>query len=57
MPKVISTIEAALRQGSVKVFKLKFKLIQNKNSSPKCLFLSSNNVDLKNNERERRKPF
>jgi len=28
-----------------------------KNSSPICLFLFSNNVDLKNNNEEFRKPF
>jgi len=54
--------EAAVGQGSVKVFKLKFKLIKNKTFeyvcfSPICLFLFSNNVDLKNNDRECRKPF
>jgi len=49
--------EAAAGQGSVKVFKLKFKLIKTKPSSPTCLFLFNNNVDLKNNDRECRKPF
>jgi len=48
--------EAAEGQGSVKVFKLKLKLKKTKHSSPICLFLFSNNVDLKNNDRECRKP-
>jgi len=49
--------EAAVWQGSVKVFKLKFKLIKRKHSSPICLFLFSNNVDLRNNDTECRKTF
>ena len=50
-------VEATVGQGSLKVFKLKFKLIKKQHSSPICLFLFSNNVDLKNNDRECRKPF
>jgi len=51
------TAGAAVGQGSVKVFKLEFKLMKTKHSSPICLFLFSKNVDLTNNDRECRKPF
>jgi len=48
--------EAAAGRGSVKV--LREMQTHKKNSSPICLFLFGNNVaDLRNNDRECRKPF
>jgi len=43
--------EAAVRQGSVKVLREMQTYKKPNNSSPICLFLFSNNVDLKNNNR------
>jgi len=47
---------AAIGQGVTKRFEGNAKL-QKKNSLPICLFLFSNNVDLKNNNRKCRKAF
>jgi len=48
--------EAAVGQGSVKALR-EMQLYKKQNSSPVCLFLLSNNVDLKNNDRECITPF
>jgi len=48
--------KAAVGQVLVKVLR-EMQTYKKKNSSPICLFLFSNTVDLKNNNRECRKPF
>jgi len=47
--------KAVIGRVSVKV--LREMQTKKKDSSPMCLFLLSNNVDLKNNNRKCRKPF
>jgi len=49
--------EAAVGQESVKALRKMQIYKKAENSSPICLFLLSNNVDLKNNNRECRTPF
>jgi len=45
------------RAGASKGIKGNANLLKTKNSSPICLFLFNNNVDIKNNNRECRKPL
>jgi len=49
--------EAAVGQGPVKVLREMQTYNKQKMLSPTCLFLFCNTVDLKNNNRECRKPF
>ena len=49
--------EEAVGQGSVKALREMQIYKKTQNFSPLCLFLLSNNVDLKNNNREYRTPF
>jgi len=54
--KTQAAAEAAVGQGSVKAL-WEMQTYKKKNYSPISLFLFSSNVDLKNNNRECRKPF
>ena len=56
-PFVTPCVTPCVRHGVSKSIEGKANLQKTKNSAPICLFLFSNNVDLKNNNRECRKPF
>jgi len=49
--------EAAVGQGSVKVFKLKFKFVENKTFFTNMFVSVQQHVDLKHNDRGCRKPL
>ena len=52
LDKTQVAVEAAVGQGSVKALREMQICKKTKNSSPICLFLLSNNVELINNNRE-----